>query len=593
MNIIDLSTRLRILKYRSLDLITSKNTIRRNTKLASLYSRLGDYKNSVKHAEAVYKSGSRADYYYILKNLHILSNATRPVDIADDPTAIPDDIVSLIGALDSNICDFDKIKFIQDYVLSKGAIPCLIGISGKGKRLKNKTIEEKELISNPDLYTKGRYKWGESDRVPSYIKYVYRNYNDIEISDLFNSFSPVVKSTKVVLRDFENPCVSVQGGSRVTTSQPRSFNRRVLVFGTSTTFSIGSRDEDSITSIIQRELNKSYSDIKVENYGVQGMRLILAINNLVQTDIKENDIVVFFDYDEFNRAKNEYIFNIDLNKLDRGRDFFIDLTKHQCHFSPSGNSILAKSIVNEIIPSMINRDVANYREPCDKMLQVLDNLKYCLYRHTAQSLESCEMKSYLSLLEKHVPKEGTKVGSVAVNCNPITLGHLHLLEYAAGDVDELFVFVIEEDKSFFKFEDRLKLVCEATNHLENVTVLRGGRFICTELTYPDYFEKDTKEAKADASMEAWFFCEYIAKKLNIGKIFLGDEPNCMITKQYNDKMQELLPGYGIEVEIIDRISTGGQVISASKVRAYLKEQDFQSIKPIVPEATYRFLKANF
>ena len=58
-------------------------------------------------------------------------------------------------------------------------------------------------------------------------------------------------------------------------------------------------------------------------------------------------------------------------------------------------------------------------------------------------------------------------------------------------------------------------------------------------------------------------------------------------------MQELLPGYGIEVEIIDRISTGGQVISASKVRAYLKEQDFQSIKPIVPEATYRFLKANF
>ncbi|ARR08575.1 citrate lyase ligase [Vibrio campbellii] len=204
------------------------------------------------------------------------------------------------------------------------------------------------------------------------------------------------------------------------------------------------------------------------------------------------------------------------------------------------------------------------------------------------------MKSYLSLLEQYMPDDGVNVGSIAVNCNPITNGHMHLIDYASKKVDKLFIFVIEEDLSFFKFKDRLQLVHDSSRHLENVTVLPGGKFICTELTYPDYFDKDAKsEVVADASMEAWFFCEFIAKKLNISKIFLGDEPTCKVTKQYNQKMQELLPEYNIEVDIIERISTGGRVISASTVRKLLKERDFDSIKPLVPTPTYEFLMANY
>ncbi|ENC6723133.1 citrate lyase ligase, partial [Vibrio harveyi] len=274
-----------------------------------------------------------------------------------------------------------------------------------------------------------------------------------------------------------------------------------------------------------------------------------------------------------------------------GDDFFLDLAKNHCHFSPRGNRVLGESIAKEMLLPIIDKDVTKNSNIilCGKFFQVLENIKYVLFRKTAQSLESCEMKNYLSLLEQHAQDLDLKIGSVAVNCNPITKGHLHLLEYAAKNVDKLFIFVIEEDKSFFSFEDRLRLVTESTSHLKNVTVLRGGKFICTELTYPDYFDKETNEAKADASMEAWFFCEYIAPKLNITKIFLGDEPKCMITNQYNQKMQELLPKYGIEVEIIERISSNNEVISASRVRALLKSGDFEGIRKIVPEPTYRFL----
>ena len=67
----------------------------------------------------------------------------------------------------------------------------------------------------------------------------------------------------------------------------------------------------------------------------------------------------------------------------------------------------------------------------------------------------------------------------------------------------------------------------------------------------------------------------------------------MITRQYNEQMQELLPNYNIEVEIIDRISKNGDVISASQVRRLLKVGDFDGIEAIVPEATLLFLKENY
>jgi citrate lyase synthetase len=162
-------------------------------------------------------------------------------------------------------------------------------------------------------------------------------------------------------------------------------------------------------------------------------------------------------------------------------------------------------------------------------------------------------------------------------------------------VDHLFVFVIEEDLSFFSFKHRFEMVSDGLAHLPNVTVLRGGRYICTQLTYPEYFSKDdVSEVKADASMEAWFFSEYIAKAMGISVIFLGNEPTCKITQQYNAKMSEILPKYGVTVDIIPRISSpSGNIISASSVRKLLAVKDFEGISEIVPETTLRILKEHY
>lgn len=566
-------------------------------KLVKLYSRLGKYSKAIACAENLYRNKSYADIGFVLSNLYVLNGEQEKSELLlSEKLDLGEDIISSINLINDCINYDQMLSFIQNYIASKGAKVAFINVVNKGKNLKNKSESEIQLINNQDMYVKDRPSWSKGLIAPEYIQNLYGHDNSY-ISKVYESSRPVLKSTKVVLKDLDNGVSSVKNGCRVTHGQPFKTRNRLLVFGSSTTYGLGSSDGFTISSVIQEKLNMKFGNIKVENHGVLGMNFLLAINNIMQTEIKPGDIVVLFDFDEFRDVSYTGIHKIDLNKIERNDDFFIDLTKHQCHFSPRGNKVIGDLIFNDVLVELIGRDMKNsidvFSDSDEKIRSVLDNFKYFLYKQTAKTFENCEMKSYLSLLESHVPDAELKVGSVAVNCNPITKGHLHLLEHASRSVDKLFIFVIEEDKSFFKFEDRLHLVAESTKHLENVTVLRGGKFICTELTYPDYFDKDTTEAKADASMEAWFFCEYIAKTLNITKIFLGDEPKCMITKQYNEKMQELLPEYGIEVDIIDRIATNGDVISASKVRKLLEVGDFDGIAQIVPEPTLLFLQENY
>ena len=592
----NLTFNLRILSYQLKSLFKSnKKQSDVHSKLIKLYARKGRYDKAISHAESIYYKESHHDIGFVLANLYDLNGKLdKSEEILKSNIPLGDNLIAGINSLNDSINHDQLLQFISNYLNNKKVNVSFINVINKGKRLKNKSKSEKNLINNQDMYVKDRPSWSQGLIAPEYIQNLYCEGNDY-ISKVYETSVPVLRSTKVVLKDLDNGVSSVENGCRTTVNQPDDAKSRLLVFGSSTTYGIGCSDIATIPSIIQSILNNKNANVKVENHGVLGMNLLLAFNNLLQTEINPGDTVIFFDFDEFRDASWSGIKNIDLNNIDRKDDFFIDLTKHQCHFSPRGNEVIGNVICNEFVLDDIDNSVpANEDVYLDeKVISVLDNFKYFLYKQTAKTFENCEMKSYLSLLESHVPNPELKVGSVAVNCNPITKGHLHLLEHASRSVDKLFIFVIEEDKSFFKFEDRLHLVAESTKHLENVTVLRGGKFICTELTYPDYFDKDTTEAKADASMEAWFFCEYIAKTLNITKIFLGDEPKCMITKQYNEKMQELLPEYGIEVDIIDRIATNGDVISASKVRKLLEVGDFDGIAQIVPEPTLQFLQENY
>ena len=71
---------------------------------------------------------------------------------------------------------------------------------------------------------------------------------------------------------------------------------------------------------------------------------------------------------------------------------------------------------------------------------------------------------------------------------------------------------------------------------------------------------------------------------------MGEEPFDRVTRLYNETMKQILPNYGIEIIEIPRKETDDCVISASKVRKALENDEFDKIEKMVPESTLEFLK---
>lgn len=186
------------------------------------------------------------------------------------------------------------------------------------------------------------------------------------------------------------------------------------------------------------------------------------------------------------------------------------------------------------------------------------------------------------------------IGSVVMNCNPFTLGHRFLVEQALKQCDFLIVFVVQEDKSRFPFEDRLRLVKEGVADLKNVAVFPSGKFVLSSLTFSEYFNKsELQDRTIDTSLDVTVFAREIAPCLHITKRFAGEEPFDAVTRQYNETMRRVLPEYGIEFVVFPRKTDArgeGAVISASRVRELLGKGDFEAIRSLVPESTYRYLK---
>ena len=190
--------------------------------------------------------------------------------------------------------------------------------------------------------------------------------------------------------------------------------------------------------------------------------------------------------------------------------------------------------------------------------------------------------------------EGASVGALVMNCNPFTLGHRYLIEQAAKQCEQLLIFVVQEDKSFFPYNDRIELVRQGVQDLPNVSVVGSGKFIISSLTFQSYFNKAALQDRTiDCSDDVTLFVNEIAPAANIKTRFVGEEPLDQVTNQYNRTLEKILPMHGIRFVEIPRITTGDNVISASRVRQLLQEKNWDEIKRYVPETTLRYLEERF
>lgn len=210
------------------------------------------------------------------------------------------------------------------------------------------------------------------------------------------------------------------------------------------------------------------------------------------------------------------------------------------------------------------------------------------------------LKKYLKIIKEETKKEmkiksenknGSYIGAVVANCNPFTLGHRYLMEEAAKQCRWLHVFILSEEQEFLTTKERFDLVREGTKKITNLILHHTSDYLISPAVFPTYFIKERAKAfHINCMLDLQIFQEYIAKELGIDRRFVGNEPNCSVTCQYNECMKQTLPKSGIVVTEIERLKVNGKAISASVVRNAFMNGNLETVREMLPETTWNMLK---
>lgn len=388
--------------------------------------------------------------------------------------------------------------------------------------------------------------------------------------------------------EFHSDFYNIVNGRRLTTHTPPETVHTIHFFGKCVAMGRYVEDKYTIPSQLQRYVCRDFDGYEVVNYGIEAD---VEINKkLKNIRFKEGDIVILlYRHYEVYRRKGidvNYMLDLILKETQEHREYFLDSPEHFNHIM---NGKIAEQIFNTVSSSL------------EEYLHLTDTGRYFCYNDDGSeddTLESDnpELYEYINTLKsKRVSlPEGSTTGAIVMNCNPFTLGHRYLIEQAASQCDLLYIFVVEENKSVFSFEDRFMLVKQGTADLPNVKVMPSGSFMISTLTFPEYFNKDNPDAiKVDPSMDVEIFGKHIAPALGITVRFAGEEPLDVVTNRYNETMKRILPSFGVEFRVIPRKEADGGVISASRVRECLKNKDFVTIHHLVPDSTFMYLLQKF
>ena len=200
------------------------------------------------------------------------------------------------------------------------------------------------------------------------------------------------------------------------------------------------------------------------------------------------------------------------------------------------------------------------------------------------------LSRYLAGLARPADARGP-VGCIVAHGNPFTLGHRYLVETAAAQCAWVHLFILSEDRGVFSPEKRLAMAKAACADLPHVLIHPTGPYMVSAATFPTYFIKDKARAGAVyCEADVKLFREKIAPALGITRRYVGTEPLCPVTAQYNATMKRLLPDGGIDVIEIERRAAAGEAISASRVRALLAEGREEELAALLPESTLAILR---
>lgn len=460
------------------------------------------------------------------------------------------------------------------------------------------TPEEKERIEGGLSFPKLSQDIEENEEVLK--KIFHSKFSYPYISGLRRVPQIVEKNGRYQHVDYFSEYINVIGGYRKTCHQPKVYDNSVHVYGRCGAFGYAVEDSETIPSFLQQLFTKAGQNTRVVNHGLWGADDQKIIHNLV-VDINEgilksgDKIVIYMDYlpcMEQLKMLNVCVKDTTLpfHEFIKNKTVFYD---RPGHMTAEGYRYMAGLIYHMIsIAAICEKSSMGKKGKIDGFVpQYFEYLSENGNAH--HDGNKAEIGKYLSEIEEKIPQwnNGKVRGAIVMNCNPFTKGHRYLIETAAKAVDELLIFVLEEDKSFFPFKDRFQMVKNGTGDLENVYVMPSGKFMISALTFPEYFIKEQQQdITINPLSDVMIFARDIAPRLHISVRFVGTEPMDKVTNQYNDTLREQLPLFGIKYVEVERLMSGGQVVTATEVRRMLKASDKEHLAELVPKTTYEYLK---
>lgn len=384
-------------------------------------------------------------------------------------------------------------------------------------------------------------------------------------------FSIETRSHIGKLKDCNGKFYNVRNGERYTYGQPKIYQKTIYFVGPCFIYGHYVEDRNTIESILQKKINEIGKNIRVVNCGsfyYNNMDLELA--RIMELPLKKGDIIILY----LDGISFYNIPELDIMEVIKNNYVSVEwMVNCPMHCNDKINTLYAKAIFDRINPL--------FEEIFEEQGKEIDNNK--------NFVKSIYIDRYFNSFNSF---QYENVGAIVMNCNPFTYGHRYLIEQALHMVDFLIIFVVQENRSLFNFEERFSMVSDGCADLKNVMVVPSGSFILSQVTFPEYFIKE-----ADADMEEnmendiLFFAEEIAPYLNIKYRFVGEEPEDKVTAQYNITMKKTLLRKGIKVIEIPRKKQNGKYISASLVRRCLQNNEMDKLQELVPESTRAILQA--
>lgn len=507
------------------------------------------------------------------------------------------DLISKIGFSDSLFAceNYDLFKVIAENkrlpVFAKLVslhIPCYYIVRPNLMDGWNYTEAEQRRMKSSLSFTKMA---NDKRTYKSELKLILKEKYSEEYINQLCAIPPVIrKGVKYVHADSNMSAVTVVNGERVTPNQP-DVRQAIHIYGRCGVFGYAVEDADTMPAQLQQIINVNKANFKVINHGVWGADDDKLLNNLyvdIESGIiRPNDAVIVY---MWALPEIESIKNLGIAVYDTTKDFHNQLGDHYFYDKPGHMTAEGYKIIAGLVYAFLQHANLAGRQCDDRVLRlarIVDKLR----KYEKNDTFDLMLNQFIQDTKKSIRSKAQNYGAVVMNCNPFTLGHRYLIETAAKEVPHLIVFVVQEDKSVYRFSERFELVKKGTRDIKNVTVVPGGEFIISTLTFPEYFIKDqVKQVAFSPSGDVEIFARHIAPALNISVRFAGTEPNDKVTANYNKCMREILPRYGIMFREMERIEMNGEVISASTVRKMAEKSMWDPLQKYLPECTLEFLK---